>query len=302
LAHYPKWEQLLGDIGLRREGTLEVALGPDDLPYLRRQLEFQQLAGLNLQWLGGSQLRELEPALAPNLPAGILAPDDWQLDNRLLILRLIVVCQALGVSIHTHQAVTRVEANDTGVTAHTALQAWTARQAVACTGIAAIAGVPLPAPIQAVKGQMMALATVPQLSPLGTQPTLGRVVRIRSRQWGPAYLVPKADRLLLGSTAEEVGQHQPLPTAGGLLDLLRKAYTAVPALYDHPVLDTWTGLRPSTPERTPILGRVAGTQLYFANGLFRHGILLAPLISQAILCLLNGISPPKEVAGFVRGC
>jgi glycine oxidase len=124
-------------------------------------------------------------------------------------------------------------------------------------------------------------------------------VRLQKVIWAPdAYLVPKADgRLLLGSTTEEKGFDQRL-TAGGLLDILRGAWEAVPGVYDLAVLETWAGLRPGSRDNAPILGATSVPGLIMATGHFRKGILLAPVTARKIAALVRTGKTPAEIAPF----
>jgi glycine oxidase len=99
----------------------------------------------------------------------------------------------------------------------------------------------------------------------------------------------------VGSTSEEMG-HDPRLTAGGLLDVLRRAHAAVPGIYDLPVIETWAGLRPATAGRVPLVRRHPELPLVWANGLYRHGVLLSPLVARAAVNALRGQALPPEVA------
>jgi glycine oxidase len=290
LKLYDQWEKVLGNaIGLNRSGTLEVAPSADDVPYLERLFKFQQAQGLDVQWLGGKELTALEPALSPNLAAGIFSAGDVQVDNRALVQALAEHCRAKGATLHEHETFVKYEHAGDALVAHTSVANYTTDIILFTTGVTPLPNVTAPQKIIPVKGQMLSVEP-----PAGG--LLQRTVRIRTRAWGNAYIVPKADRIILGSTAEEMGTDARL-TAGGMLDILRKCYLAVPALYDLPVLETWTGLRPATQNRLPFIAKEADAPVYHLNGLYRHGILLAPLMgSAAAQFIVAGTLPPGVAA------
>jgi glycine oxidase len=124
--------------------------------------------------------------------------------------------------------------------------------------------------------------------------SLSRVVRAPD-----AYLVPKSDgRLIVGATMEDVGFDDRL-TAGGLFELLRGAWEAFPGVYDLPIVETWTGFRPMTLSREPVLGpspQVDG--LWFATGHGRNGILLAPLTADLVAEGVHTGAVPARIRGF----
>jgi glycine oxidase len=76
-------------------------------------------------------------------------------------------------------------------------------------------------------------------------------------------------------------------TAGGLHGILSMALEVAPGLASAPVVETWAGFRPFTPDAAPLLGEGPLPGLFFATGHHRNGILLAPVtaevVSQAVL-------------------
>jgi glycine oxidase len=116
----------------------------------------------------------------------------------------------------------------------------------------------------------------------------GRVVCTHILAWGPRYLVPRGDgRVLCGSTEENAGFDK-RPTAAAIADLLALGVQLVPELASAVVEKTWAGLRPSSPDGLPYIGRVPGIEnLYVASGHFRGGIQLSPgtavILKESIL-------------------
>jgi glycine oxidase len=68
------------DVDYRDEGTLIVALEPDDTGRLDRTLAYQLELGLNARRLTGAEARELEPRLAPTVHSAVHCPKDHQVD------------------------------------------------------------------------------------------------------------------------------------------------------------------------------------------------------------------------------
>ena len=89
-------------------------------------------------------------------------------------------------------------------------------------------------------------------------------------------MVPRADgRLIVGATVEERGFDTAV-TAGGVHELLREAYRALPEIAELELERDVAGLRPGTPDNAPLIGPGAADGLLLATGHFRNGILLAP--------------------------
>jgi glycine oxidase len=85
-------------------------------------------------------------------------------------------------------------------------------------------------------------------------------------------------------------------TAGGVFELLREAYRALPEIAELELVESAAGLRPATPDNAPVVGGTAIEGLMVAGGHHRNGILLTPLTADAIGAEIAG----DEVPGVVR--
>lgn len=285
----------LGEIGFRKSGTVEIGLTADDTGYLRRLYEFQRENEQEVEWLSGAAIREREPFIGQHIGAGIWSAGDSQVDNRLLV-------KALGEDLRRRGAdiLEKCEVNGWEDAAGGCIKVQTAGGELEFDQLLVAPGTPgralqglLPYTIYPVKGEMLSLA-LPRETEMGF---LQATVRIRSKTWGNAYLVPKTDRIVCGSTSEEKGPDR-RNTAGGILEILRKCYAAVPGIYELDLQETWAGLRPSTLSRQPILDREPKREVYHLNGLYRHGILLGPLMGKAAAQLMLHGTRMEEVKPF----
>lgn len=284
----------LGDIGLEEAGTLEIGLSKDDEGYLRRLFDFQQSNGLPVKWLRSHEVQDYEPFASRNIPFAIWSPEDIQVDNRKLIPQLAKENLAMGMQLFEQEEVVSWNINESGkVELRTKARTETFDALVVAVGTGKIEGLKLPYAIYPVRGEMLSL-----LPPEGD--FLQKTIRIRNKTLGNAYVVPKAGRILCGSTSEEQGRAA-WNTAGGLLDILRKCYAAVPGIYELQVAEQWAGLRPSTLSRQPIIDREPDRPIYHINGLYRHGILLSPLAGKAIATLMLENHRLPEIEEFRIG-
>ncbi len=266
-------------VDYRDEGTLIVALDRDDAEALRFNYDYQRGQGLEVEWLSGAEARKREPFLSPNVCAGVYSPGDHQVDNRKLVEALVQACRATGVSLHPGAEVQAIDVEagrargivlageDAGVHPYDvvvlAAGAWSR----------GIAGLPdaLKPPVRPLKGQMLAVQ-MDRVDPL-----------LRHVLWAPGvYLVPRADgRLIIGATVEEKG-FDPSLTAGGVLDLLRSTWEALPGMTELPIVEMWVGHRPTSRDDAPILGPTPLDGLVMATGHHRNGILLTPVTADAV--------------------
>jgi glycine oxidase len=113
------------------------------------------------------------------------------------------------------------------------------------------------------------------------------------------YLVPRpSGELLIGATVERVGYDKHV-TPEGLHWLLSEALAAVPALAQRPIVRSWAGIRPVSPDGLPIIGAWPGLDRCFvATGHFRNGILLAPITAKLLRELIVDGAPSLSLAPF----
>ena len=94
---------------------------------------------------------------------------------------------------------------------------------------------------------------------------------------------------MLGATMIE-SDRRGVVTARSVLELLSAAYALHPAFGEAEIVELGADARPAFPDNLPRIGR-AGDRLY-ANGLYRHGYLLAPAAAMQMADhLLTGTKP-----------
>jgi glycine oxidase len=277
-------EELTGmPTGYRETGALVIAADADDAGELRRLHEFQRELGLDAEWLTPSRCRELEPGLSPAIAGGILAPQDGQAEPRAVTRALTAALSelALGVEVesveHDGGHVTGVRTSDGTIACDQvvlACGAWSAELAPDRQG----------PPVRPVKGQILELRARGAVD----EP-FRRVLRTPR-----CYLVGRGDgRVVLGATMEEQGFDTTV-TADGVFRLLEAAYEVLPDVGELELVGARAGLRPGTPDNTPVIGRGGLDGLVWATGHWRNGVLLAPVTGDAVAALLAGEDVPEE--------
>jgi glycine oxidase len=283
------------DIDYREEGTLLVAIGREEVERLRFRYELQQRDRVASRWLSGREARDLEPALRPSVVAGILSPDDHQVDPRRVMAALGRALAAAGGVLIEHCPVTALDMSGGAVAGVETEQGRVRAEIViiaagAWSGEGSLLPPGLTVPVRPLKGQSLALR-------LGSEPPpISHVV------WtGEVHLAPKGDgRLVVGATVEERGFDESV-TAGGLYALLEGARRALPSIEEMEVEAIWTGLRPTCDDDAPILGATGIDGLMIATGHHRNGVLLAPVTARAMAELVIGGRLPKLAAPFGLG-
>jgi glycine oxidase len=283
------------DVGYRQHGTLAAAWDAADLVTLRELAAFGRGLGLTMQPLTGAELHELEPALAPGLPGGVLAPSDHQVDPRQLHRATLRAAITAGATLRTATASVRVERGavcgvdlDDGATI-------TAGRTVLTAGAwsASISGLDDSARPQTrpVKGHTVHLTDVGELRHV-----------VRGRVGGnTVYVVPRdGGRAVVGATTEEAG-FDTSTRLGAVYELLRDAQTVVPMLGEARLGEISTGLRPGSPDNAPLLGPATIDGLIVATGHYRNGILLAPITGDIVADLVSTGTLPELADPFRPG-
>ncbi|MCO5327047.1 MAG: glycine oxidase ThiO [Solirubrobacterales bacterium] len=278
----------------RRCGSLHVGLDRDETAGLRRLHDLHSELGLEARWLRGSECRRLEPGLTTAVTGGYEAPGEAEIDTRVLLVALRAAAEARGVEVREGRAVELLveDGRCTGARLESGEELH-AERTLAALG-ARLGGELLPAevrpPIRPVKGEVLRLRARPGEAPCERIIASERV-----------YVVPRASGdVVIGATMEDRGFDLRV-TAGGVHELLREAYRAVPEVAELELLECRAGLRPTTPDNTPVVGATAIEGLMLAGGHHRHGIMLAPVTADAVAAELSGGEVPACAAALRPG-
>lgn len=268
----------------REMGCLQLATDADELEWLRRAGARSDEAVA----LDNAQLRELEPAVAADIPGALRVPGG-NVDNRRLCRALEISIRRAGVNVLTGAEVRKVHTSGGRVSGvETAEQRLTADLVVLAAGAwsSTIEGVEPKPPVVPQRGQIFAL----------DQTSVGLTHVLLTP--GDPYFVPRSDgRLVIGATREEAGWDASL-TAGGVAWLLNRALRVVPSLGACPIVELWTGFRPLSQDGLPLIGPSLVEGLYFLTGHGPSGIAPLPGSVALLMALIDGQGPPVGAAAF----
>jgi len=291
---YPNFAKALHDetgidVELDKTGTLYVAVTEDEEAELRKRFEWQQRAGLRVEWLNSTDILRVEPNISSEARCALHFSDDWQVENRKLVEALIASNEKLGVTRLSNSEVTSLRVGrDRVAGVETAGGPITAPIVIVCAGAwtSFVTTSSAPVEIEPVRGQILCYKPAQQ------------IVRhvIYSRR---GYLVPRRNgRLLAGSTCEHVGFDKGVTDEG--VDAIKSmAFEIVPTLAGAQLVDSWAGLRPRSADDLPVIGpdpEIAG--LFYATGHYRNGILLTPITAQLVADLLTRRHSTISLAQF----
>ncbi|HMQ05430.1 MAG TPA: glycine oxidase ThiO [Pyrinomonadaceae bacterium] len=263
------------DIELQTDGTIFAAFNDDDSARIHARLAEMPAPDTHFDYLTSGDIRKIEPNISENVRDGIYFPDDWQVENRKLLLALEKSVSSYGVDIIEDTAVRSLTVerdraigvvSDRGThaagTVVLATGAWTSLIKIDPGLIGEM--------VRPIKGQMISYQRQTR--------EFRRVIYTRR-----GYLVPRMDgRLLLGATVEDAGFDLKLtPVAASEMAAL--AVEIAPGLAGGSVTEHWAGLRPFAIGGRPIIGPVPGVNgAFLATGHFRNGILLAPITAKML--------------------
>jgi len=257
--------------GYRRDGALQAFFSADSERELSTIIAVLHGLGLEAEAVRVEEARQMEPSLSEAARTAVWLPFEATVDSRALTAAVLTAATKRGVEIVSRPGgVTSVvmEKNScAGVMAGSEkISAGSVILAAGCYS-GSIEGMERYAPTRPVRGQIVALHS--------ENVRLGRVVRSER-----GYLVPQENgRVLAGTTAENAGFEKRV-TPAGLQHILGAAVEMVPELAQAAVVETWSGLRPDTPDHLPSLGPTDVEGLLIATGHFRNGILLAPVTAR----------------------
>ncbi|MBZ5697390.1 MAG: glycine oxidase ThiO [Acidobacteriia bacterium] len=281
LALYPQFVASIEEssnmrTGYRTDGTLEVLFHGDAGRELSTLVALHHGLGLACEPLRLEEAGEMEPALGRDARAAALLPDEASVDSRDLGAALLAASKTAGVTLCPGvEVISLVKDGKRCAGVKTADGgAFSAGQIVMAAGCwtSRLPEAAPYAPTRPVRGQMAALRH--------TGKPIRRVLRSER-----GYIVPRdhasPQKLVVGSTLENTG-YAKCVTSGGLEQIFRAVNELAPELASAEILETWSGLRPGTPDQLPILGPTGMEGLVMATGHYRNGILLAPITAKLI--------------------
>jgi D-amino-acid dehydrogenase len=301
LAEYSRdcLRQLRADIGIQYEqrtgGTLQLFRTRAQFEAARRDIEVLEKTGVPYELLESRQLASAEPALAAvrdKLTGGLRLPNDETGDCFLFTQRLAEAAAAAGVETRFETSAERLEQRGGRVVGvRTANELLTAdAYVVACGSYSTklLAPLGLDIPVYPVKGYSLTLPIVDAArAPVST--VLDETYKIAITRFD--------DRIRVGGMAELVGYDLSLPKKRRetLEMVTNDLFPGSGALQQATF---WTGLRPMTPDSTPIVGHSGVGNLFINTGHGTLGWTMACGSGQLIADLVTGHRPAISTEGL----
>ncbi|ENZ7197732.1 D-amino acid dehydrogenase [Klebsiella variicola] len=293
LAEYSRdcLRELRRDTGIqyheRQGGTLQLFRSNAQFDHAAQDIAVLKEAGVPYELLESHQLASAEPALAKmahKLTGGLRLPNDETGDCQMFTQKLAKLAEAAGVTFIYNREVDRLIADGsriTGVlcgkkvmTADRYIVAFGSYSTQLLKGLVSI-------PVYPLKGYSL---TIPVINAEGAPAStiLDETYKVAVTRFD--------DRIRVGGMAEIVGFNT------GLKEARRKTLEMVvndlyPTGGDVSQATFWTGLRPMTPDGTPIVGETRFKNLYLNTGHGTLGWTMACGSGQLIADLISDNTP-----------
>jgi glycine/D-amino acid oxidase-like deaminating enzyme len=279
-------------------GTLWLAATDAEMESARARIPGYCAVGVAAELLDERSLRATEPALRPGLAGAMLVPDDAVCYPPAIVRTLCERAARLGVALR-HATVEHLDAQRVVLRDGSVL---------ACGAIVVAAGATSPAIVPG-------LPVVPRKGHLVITDRHPRLVRHQLVELGYLHsahsfggasvafnLQPRSTgQLLIGSSRElvgfDTGINRPL-----LAEMMRRAIAMIPGLAETRALRSWTGFRPATADKLPLIGRWPELDgVWIATGHEGLGITMAPGTADLIVAGITGNPAPVDPTPFDPG-
>jgi len=295
-----RWHQLaamLPDDGEHdRCGTLWIAADEAELLAARARIAGYAGHGVAAELINQRDLYQLEPQLRPGLAGGLLVPGD-------AVCYPPAIARALCERAAGRGAVVRLRAGVESLTRGGVRLA--GGDTVAAGAVVIAAGVASPSlvaglPIVPRKGHLvisdrragLVRHQLVELGYLHSAHTFGAAsvaFNVQPRRTG---------QVLIGSSRELVGFDARINRAL-LGEMLERAATFLPGLRDVRALRSWTGFRPATPDKLPLIGAWPALEgVWIAAGHEGLGITMATGTADIIVAGIVGAASPVDPEPF----
>ena len=294
LAEYSRdcLRELRGETGIQYEqrtlGTLQLFRSEKQMRAAQRDIAVLEEVGVPYELLDANRLESAEPALARSkgkLAGGLRLPNDETGDCRRFTLALAELARAQGVEFRFGQAVSGVETRNGEVTGvrvgDEMLRADRFVVALGSYSRALMRPLGLDLPVYPLKGYSLTIPLVDEsAAPVST--VLDETYKIAVTRF--------ENRIRVGGMAEVAGYDLSLSESRR-----RTLEFVVSDLYpgsgDLPRAEFWTGLRPMTPDGTPIIGPTRYRNLFLNTGHGTLGWTMACGSGRVVADLITGSQP-----------
>lgn len=282
------WWQAAGDaVGFKRTGSYTLAFNEREAALLDERMTLKREAGAPIEMISPAQVRAREPALSDRIVAASYCAEDGHADSTRTGIYLRSLLRAVQIEVTEHAPVHAIDAGDAGFRVQTRSGGVTGKRLLIASGawtreVAALIGVGLP--IEARVNTVSVTETGPARLSAGVGHATG-LLTLKQKANG-SFLIGGGWQGR-GSPAEGRGE----VAADTLLQNLRLARYAVPAIARTRIIRSWTGFEAFVPDYYPLAGALPGVANAFVLACVRGGYTIGPCIGPLVADLILGREP-----------
>lgn len=279
LEIYPGFLEEIGpetrnQVEYEKLGVLYLAMNSQDETFLQDRFGWQKKRKIPVQWVSANEIQRLEPHVSKRAQSGVFYPEVPKLNAAKLLEALTASVRKAGIEIRNSDSMGSVWIEEKKVCGVETSQGRIESQAVVLASGCWAAADPklgLSASVSPVRGQILLLHLNGSFQP--------KHILHTTRY---AYMVPwPGNRLLVGSTLESVGFDDRV-TPEGAEEILKRISEIFEEIRKFPIELSWSGLRPFSQKGFPLIGPTAVRGLFVAEGYYRSGILIGPLVGKLL--------------------
>lgn len=309
-------DEIAFDFEMRRCGGLVTATSESEVEILREFVEQRRALSLDFQLLTGDEARRVEPELSSDILAASYFADDCHVYPFLLVAGLAKAARSHGAKILTGCRVEQIVARSgrvKGVRHSTgtiradcvvlAAGAWSPLVAktadvelpIVPTRLEMMVTVPMSRRVNAVVEDPLAIANYPVFRLCQSwrrDKIVANPVEDRGKRFTLLVAQANSGPVIIGETSDRVGYRADV-TPTSIRAVAQRGQLLFPFLSKVPVVRTWAGWLPTTPDDLPLIGRVPGIDgLVLATGHNGYGIMLTPVSGVLAADAVTGTSNP----------
>jgi sarcosine oxidase, subunit beta len=294
-------EELDDDLEYRQQGNLRLALTPDDVPVIRDVVAKGNAAGIAMEWLEGADaVREVAPALTPNLMGASYCPTDGHANPQKTVQAFANAARRAGAEIRTGVEVLAIETQAGRVTG-----VRTATETLPCERVIVASGVYAPKLLDPLGIHIpFSIVLVPVIQTEPLPPTLGQVLGIATGGFAGRQQADGRFRLSGASIPWTEGTHtvdNVMPTLSQVATTIDWSIRLIPVLTETRAVTFWGGLIDKTPDALPVIEATPEVEgLVVATGFSGHGFCLGPVTGEIVADLAVEGTTRHPIAPFAR--
>lgn len=300
--------QLPRNVEFERCGTIWVAADGEELAEVRRKSEYYRDRGVAAEILDEQALRQAEPQLRSGLAGGLLVGGDAVVYPPAAAAFFLEQAAGRGANLRFGKGVTSLRKGETKLADGSTLRAGKLINAAGRHAGKLTGGIT----VKPRKGHLVITDRYPgmvrhQLVELGY---LKSAHSLTSDSVAFNLQPRRTGQILIGSSRQYDVEHDRVEP-GILLKMMKRAFEYMPALENYSSIRVWTGFRPATPDKLPLIGLAPeDSSVYLATGHEGLGITTSLGTAKLVCAQLMGAnaeisaepySPSRQMSTEVHG-